>query len=371
MVKQDYTYALNSDNMVVSIKDAIMGQNYRCPFCKSDMIQRKGEIRRWHFAHKANASGTCSYESYLHELAKVKIRQAFMSSDYFTLSYEAKAICCYECSFKSFQKCDSEKTVEFNLRKFYDTCEIEAPYHKFRADLLLTSSTNPKTPPLLIEIMVTHRCTQEKISDGVRIIEIPIHSEEQIDEIINTCRLTAVRNNRFDFNCLNDKEITLYNFNKIETFDPSEAIIENADYFSRKNTVVFCLNKHGQFYSFDCHCFEVCMKLPPNVHYFVSNIRTPFKEIFQGFSKRGVKIRNCFLCKFSKQGSYGDRLCVLYKKHNLPRKPSAYYATSCPHYREDFDAPKEIVTIERSQLIEQIDYFQGHKFYFYICNDIL
>lgn len=371
MEKQDYTYALNSDDNVVSINDAIIGQNYRCPFCKSDMIQRKGEIRKWHFAHKAYTNGTCSYESYLHELAKVKIRQAFMTSENFTLSYDAKAICCHECSFKGFQKCDGEKTVEFNLRKFYDTCEIEAPYHQFRADLLLTSSTNPKTPPVLIEIMVTHRCTQEKIHDGVRIIEIPIQSEKQIDKIVSTCKLTAVRSNRFDFTYLSDNEIILYNFNKIETFDPSPSIIENADYYSRKNIVVFWLNKDGQFHSFDCHCFEVCKKLPPNVHYFVSNIRTPFKEIFQGFSKRGVKIRNCFLCRFSKQGSYGDRLCVLYKKYNLPRKPSSYNATSCPFYKEDFDAPKKIVTIERSESNEQIDYFQDYKFYFFICKDIL
>ena len=34
------------------------------------MIAKQGKIRQWHFAHKA-LSPNCSYESYLHSLAKV------------------------------------------------------------------------------------------------------------------------------------------------------------------------------------------------------------------------------------------------------------------------------------------------------------
>lgn len=143
-------------------------------------------------------------------------------------------------------------------------------------------------------------------------------------------------------------------------------------HFTHKNTIAFWLNKKGRFSSFDCHCYEVAKKLPSNVHYYITNIATPFKQILHEFSKRGVKIRNCFLCKYSKQDIRGERLCVLYKKHNLPRKPSPYCAVSCPHYREDSEIlQNDMIPIEQAPSTEQTEYFQRHKFHCHICKNIL
>lgn len=366
---QNYSYANNSSNELINVSYAQRGGTYFCPICKELMTPHMGKVRRWHFVHKNTRK--CSYESYLHILAKIKIREAFLSSEHFLLSYKAKARCSCECPFISSPKCEGEKPVVFDLRRYYDTCNIEATYKQFRADLLLTSSTNPKLSPVLIEIKVTHKCTEDKINDGVRIIEIPIKSEEQIDCIVNNCKLKAVRDNQFYYGLSNEEQITLYNFNKVESFNPIGSFDENEDCFSRKNTIVFWLNNQGQFRSFDCRCYEVSKKLPPNVHYFITNIATPFKKIFQEFSKRGVKIRNCFLCKFSKQDLWGDRLCVLYKKHNLPRKPSPYKAVSCSHYREDFELSQNMIQPEQPLLEEQIYYSLKHKFYYHICKEIL
>lgn len=364
ILSPNYSYAYNSSSELVNVSTAQRNEKYFCPICGELMTPHMGEIRRWHFVHK-NAEN-CSYESYLHKLAKIKIRQAFLSSEHFMLAYNARAVCRVECPYVSSHKCESDKPVEFDLRKFYDTCEIEACYHQYKADLLLTSSIHPNFPPVLIEIMVTHKCTEEKIKEGVRIIEISIQSEEQIDNIINSHRFMAVRSNRY----LGKGAITLYNFNKVETFDPTGSFDEFEGYFSRKNTIVLWLNREGRFGTFDCHCYEVSHKLPFNVHYYVTEIATPFKEIFQGFSKRGVKVRNCFLCKFSKQDFGMDRICVLYKKHNLPRKPSPYYAVSCPHYREDFGYQQDMIDVEQSLSVEQPD-FLIHKFSYHICKEIL
>lgn len=369
ILSQNYSYAINSSGELINVSKAQRNKKYFCPICGELIYPHMGKVRRWHFVHK-NA-GNCSYESYLHKLAKIKIREAFLTSEHFMLSYNAKAICSLECPFIGFPKCEDEKPVEFDLRRYYDTCEIETTYHQYRADLLLTSSTNPKRPPVLIEIMVTHKCTDDKIKDGARIIEIPIQSEEQIDNIVSNCKLTAVRDEHCNYSHSNDRNITLYNFNKVELFDPIGRFDEYEDCFSRKNTIVFWLNSQGQFGSLDCHCYEVSRKIPPNVHYYITEVATPFKEIFQEFSKRGVKIRNCFLCKFSKQDSWGGRLCVLYKKHNLPRKPSPYCAVSCSHYREDFGISQYIAPIEQPPSTEQTICSQRHKFYYHICEDIL
>lgn len=366
---QNYSYAKNSSDKLINVYSAERGGTYFCPICGELMTPHMGKVRRWHFVHKN--TGKCSYESYLHMLAKIKIREAFISSEHFLLSYKAKALCSCECPFIGFPKCEGETPVEFDLRNYYDTCDIEAQYKQFRADLLLTSSTNPKLPPVLIEIKVTHKCTEDKITDGVRIIEIPIQSEEQINDIVNSYKLKAVRDKQSYYGLSNEEHITLYNFNKVESFNPVGSFDEYQDCFSRKNTIVFLLNNQGQFRSFDCQCYEVSRRLPPNVHYFITEIATPFKEIFQEFSKRGVKIRNCFLCKFSKQDTWGDRICVLYKKHNLPRKPSPYSATSCPHYSEDFVIQETTMLQDEPLLQIQSDYSTSHKFYYHICKDIL
>lgn len=369
ILSQNYSYANNSSGDLINVSTAQRNEKYFCPICGELMSPHMGKVRRWHFVHKN--VGNCSYESYLHKLAKIKIREAFLSSEHFLLSYNAKAICSFECPFIGFPKCEDEKHVEFDLRRYYDTCEIETTYHQYRADLLLTSSKYPKRPPVLIEIKVTHKCTEDKIKDGVRIIEIPIQSEEQIDNIVSNCKLTAVRDEHRNYSYSNDRNITLYNFNKVESFDPIGRFDECEGCFSRKNIIVFWLNSQGQFSTFDCHCYEVSKKLPSNVHYYITEIATPFKEIFQEFSKRGVKIRNCFLCKFSKPASCGERLCVLYKKHNLPRKPSPYYAVSCAHYSEDFEPSQNMVPIAQPSSAEQMEYLQGYKFYYHICEDIL
>ena len=157
----------------------------------------------------------------------------------------------------------------------------------------------------------------------------------------------------------------------MEAFDPTGCFDEYDDIYNRKNAIVLCLNKKGKFYSFNCHCYEVGEKLPANVHYFVTEIATPWKEIFHGLSKRGVKICNCFLCKFSQQDTWGDRLCVLYKKHNLPRKPSPYNAQSCPHYRAVFEPQQDMMQMEQAQPTEQTVSLYSHRYYYHICNDIL
>lgn len=361
----NYSYANNSDGTLINISQANRLDKYYCPICGSQMTPHMGKVRRWHFVHKN--TDNCAYESYLHNLAKHKIKEAFLLNEPFYISYNAPAICSLTCPFVDSDKCMSEKPVKFDLRKYYDTCELEASYHNFRADILLASSLYPKRQPILIEIKVTHECTEDKIKDGVRIIEVPIYSESQIDYIVNNRIFSGKRFKESVFwgiKSKNDVEpIVLHNFDKVEQYDPRDSSDDWDDVFYRKDTIVFCLDKNGHFWSFDCHCFEVDSKVPQNVHYFVTNIATPFKEIFQGFSLRGVKIRNCFLCKFSKKDYYDERICVLYKKYNLPRKPPPSMALNCSYYRED-------IVLGNINDSEQ-DILTSYKTYFYICKDIM
>ena len=71
ILSPNYSYAYNSSSELVNVSTAQRNEKYFCPICGELMTPHMGEIRRWHFVHK-NAEN-CSYESYLHKLAKIKI----------------------------------------------------------------------------------------------------------------------------------------------------------------------------------------------------------------------------------------------------------------------------------------------------------
>lgn len=64
-----------------------------------------------------------------------------------------------------------------DLKKKYDTCQIEGVYNGFRADVLLTNSQKPDRPPVFLEVSVSHDCTPEKLESGLHIIEIKVKNE--------------------------------------------------------------------------------------------------------------------------------------------------------------------------------------------------
>ena len=76
-VNSEQHYALDSQNRLVNIRDIEEGKElYFCPYCKGEMIPKRGKIRDWHFAHKC-LTENCSYESYLHSLAKLRLCEWF------------------------------------------------------------------------------------------------------------------------------------------------------------------------------------------------------------------------------------------------------------------------------------------------------
>lgn len=81
--------------------------------------------------------------------------------------------------YKQFQwkECSGTTLHTFDLKEQYDTCQIEGVYNDYRADVLLTSSQNPDTPPVFLEVSVSHDCTPGKLESGLRIIEMKIRSE--------------------------------------------------------------------------------------------------------------------------------------------------------------------------------------------------
>lgn len=292
-----FSYALDENKEVlVHIDNAEKGRRYYCVGCGAEMIVKEGSERCKHFAHESD-SPTC--ESYLHKLAKRRIREAFLEAKPFTITLNSRAVCNRECLLKN--KCEFDDRQDFDLKKHYDKCKEETSHGGFVADLLLASSENPDRKPVFIEIWVTHECGQKKIDSGLRIIEIKIDSEEDIDAIVSSRNIVesddGLNKNRF------------YNF-KIKNKQSKEPVSEDS-----RQIYYLWIKDSGCFMADSYSCAEI-NTIPEDAHYIVSPFSFSYSWAFLEFVKRGVNVKNCRICKYYLRGS----ICPLYERYSLYKK---------------------------------------------------
>lgn len=95
--RREQHYAVSKDGVLAHIKKAhYNSEDYYCPHCGCRMLKRCGKIRAWHFAHDWRYADelqkNCSYETYLHGYAKLRLKQWFDESDSIVLHYQQSII---------------------------------------------------------------------------------------------------------------------------------------------------------------------------------------------------------------------------------------------------------------------------------------
>lgn len=154
MAELKYTYALDKNENCIGIGNAQKGIEYRCPHCKGEMVVKEGSIKVKHYAHKIRPQN-CSYETYLHALAKKRIEEWFNSDSALNISFRTKDRCsnfehCLWNHDDYTSYCEKKSSRSFNLKNYYNVITREKTYKGFRADLLLSDSVfrsveQPKT----------------------------------------------------------------------------------------------------------------------------------------------------------------------------------------------------------------------------------
>lgn len=153
---------------------------YYCLGCDKEMVPVLSKQKEPHFRHKVN--DLCNPETYLHNLAKKHLAKQFDTQPKFEVSYYIHNECplvksCLLYDRFHWKECSGTTLHTIDLKKKYDTCQIEGVYNGFRADVLLTNSQNTAIPPLLLEVSVSHDCTPEKLESGLLIIEMKVRNE--------------------------------------------------------------------------------------------------------------------------------------------------------------------------------------------------
>lgn len=318
---------MDKEGKLIHIGKARRGEEYACPHCKAAMIPRQGKINRWHFAHKNNVSN-CSYETYLHQIAKTKIREHFLTSPSFYIAYNTKVYCSAKCPLDK-EACRIKTiTKRFDLRKYYNCCEEEREHKGYRADLMLFHDQEAKREPVLIEICVTHPCETKKRNSGIRIIEIHIQSEEDIDQITKTSFIQETSGFIGD-SVKEDKRVQFYNFQNTEKGEPEEP----------QQCLLYVYRVDSN------HDFRVdrpkCCKLT-QLPYFstdpfllVSEENQDWTWCAQKALQKGIQVKSCILCKYRVHDGATSPICALYKKFGTPQHPKIIEARTCKYYRKN------------------------------------
>lgn len=293
-------------------------------------------------------------DRYLHNYSELRIKQRFDESvengQFLVQYYEVKSCpLSSNCRNKNRNFCKGQpraslKTI--NLRELYDTCSLEKNEDKYIADLLLTNSKDSSIKPMFLEIFVTHKCSEEKISSGNQIIEIKINKAEDAENEIIENAGDIIEEYVF-LKSYGEKVVPPIKF---YGFDRYKEINDKVEFLN------FTLTKDNQDLIGDCGiktCFDVDSSLPGNTIISLSVPRDEFKnrDIYEyGMAlahKNGIPVRDCSLCHYYKLYSFPNRPCRLvnvrlnYKDNNgVNRSIQNPHIYQLPYRCDGFDKSK-------------------------------
>lgn len=350
MTQIKYHYALDECGNLTDIntlsEEDRHAHSYKCLGCEAELLPRMGQVRTWHFAHRGDEA--CRSETYLHKLAKRLFKEKFDSSDSFQIEYY-KTIRCSDicsCKFAKGKECTQRKPEVINLKEYYDTCTEEQSIKEFAADLLITDSRKPERAPLLIEIQVSHKSTEEKINSGLKIIELKIKTEEDILALLHA-PLRETHNTDYGFvrNKDTDRAVKFFGF-KRDGFAPL-AVRHIPHFYIYKSGKAYFDNSDEDFRP--CREARVKGKEYASMEIAIDCGRfdrefSPYEYGYMIARQNDLQIRTCYLCKYWKHNDFdGLSICCLYKKCGTPQYPETNEAITCSYYREDKAHIQEIL----------------------------
>lgn len=333
-INQEHHYALSKDGVLTHIKDAYNSvEDFFCPHCKCRMIKKCGQIRQWHFAHDWRIADEtqkqCTYETYLHSYAKMRLEQWFKDSDSIILRYKTRFKCKSYDICKSIidrETCSPLKEEAINLKDYFNNCalekEIKIDNQSFRPDLIWYNDKKKIEDGIFIEVKVTHGCTETKKNSSVRIIEFEIESEDDVDKIIS--------------NEIAENEYTHFYGFKIKM---SKNTLEITQHHNLKK---FILNGNGKgsiktvtYQNYLCRDKNSCFELTISGVNYINN-KSFFKDCYFVAKSHDLEINTCLFCVHGNKFRYSNNI-TLCEKGN--RKFSYYdyvYDPVCSHFEFDY-----------------------------------
>lgn len=360
---------------------------YYCIGCGKELIARVGKERAGHFAHKKSSDEeNCNKETYLHKLGKLMLKEKFCDK---TKAFSIQ-LCDYQkcsesekCIFHDKTCCVTKQKVlqnEIDLRKYYNSIVVETPIYvknegieikvsfesfegatKLIPDLLIyDSSKDNLKDAILLEVCYSHKCEQQKIDSGLRIIEIYVRNEEYIEELMDA-PFVQEDEDIYIWDRRKKPNTLCYNF-KTQEKSSSPLNVRGIDRF-----IYF---KKGTCYVPQLHEIITCdmrnEKINPHSYIELNLSSTDYLGAPNTFhvglvylKKKGLDIKNCLLCKYyigyDKLSLVQDTpFCSLSKRFHTDRFPTQDKAKECQYYFEDKELINKAMQTVNSIKIEEV-----------------
>lgn len=334
MISKDspFRYAQSDKGAIIHISkvnESNRHNKYYCISCGCELEPVLGLKKAHHFRHKTNA---CSYESYLHKLAKKMLKLKFDMSDKFEIVTQPHKTCekLHCCPFFIESECyvPDEKPYDLKKNGLYDLCQEEQSVSdgRFVADLLITNNSNTQKP-VLIEIFVTHKSTEEKRNSEFPIIEIQIDNEDQIDDLI--ANPIGHKDSKYNIKYFNFKKTSnshcspsdnKFPLDKFTVFKSGKYYYTGLSYDSDNNNTFDCskLNEPRKENT------QIEIALPR----YIREIEAPLLYCY----KKNIKTCYCKICYFL-MSCFSGEICKLYKTKHTPHYPLDEHPICCEYFK--------------------------------------
>lgn len=362
-----YSCAFDEKDNLVRIDDVNRDyrnfHSYKCISCGKPLIAKMGDIKVHHFAHKYDA--VCDKDRYLHKLGEMMLKKRWDESPSFMISFskhhEKWCNKAKECIFKSefcYQLIE-EETVD--LKKYYQVCTIEKSYKEFVADLLIEDRKG-EMPPIMLEVAVTHPCSEEKKKSGIHIIEFDVQSESQAISLGNREISCKSSDKFYGFKYKNIVDYSLDNISyedgygekivKATLLDTGFIDISYVNCKDIENSQIGNAIAIGFFNpSGGWHPIEYA-DIPYDAKWYKIRRSYHLKQARLFFAQRGFNIKSCDFCTNQKESNYGEKYCWCYKRHRTPKNPNPSHAYFCRFYRTNYEQIQGVL-MECTSIIER------------------
>ena len=355
MIEKDkyYRHAIDKNGNLIhvsSVTEESRHDGYRCVCCNGELVPVLGKKKAHHFRHKTDA---CSYESYIHKLWKQYMFDYWNETDHFCVSYNVEQFCdkassCKLIAGKNAVGCNSTFVTEtIDLKEKYDVCEVERCYGEYRADLMLSNSTNPDIVPTFIEICYKHPCDEQKRNAGIPIIELSVTDDNiHLPQLLQESPSLFYESGFYEpgYNQIGNLGVTLYGFERKRAIrrNVRRFYVYQDEYGINHGKVDDCITSCRDI---DAHKSDVMLEI------FVLEKTFRNKDDFFVYgamkaAELGIKIRHCRLCRFwgnrgqscqpTMKFDTGESLVVNINDLSDSELDKTNYTFVCPNYREWF-----------------------------------
>lgn len=174
-----YPEAWRSPYVRVHISQAQRGEACYCFGCNGEMIMRRGEVKRHHFAHKPPLVHWCNGDNALHEAAKLNICEGFLEAVAQGRKYDV-GFPCARC----------KATIRVNCAEPGAGIATEASVVQgTRSDLVIIRDSGERR--VIVEIKVTHDL-EEKTAEKYAAAQMPVVKVEPQWEALSDLRSEAI-----------------------------------------------------------------------------------------------------------------------------------------------------------------------------------